>query len=498
MKLLILFSILMINIYSSTLHLSISSSPSRLNPLLATDSASGEIVGWIFNSLVEYDKDAKIIPKLAKRYYFENNTTLIFELKKGVKWSDGVEFSADDVIFTYQLITSPKIYTPYADDFRYVKSVQKIDRYTIKVTYKKPYFKALNVWMTSIVPKHILQNEKDIMTSKFNQHPIGTGPYTIKGFEISKDIVLSANPNYFIHKPYIDKIIYHFIPDPSTDFLMLKTKKLDVGSLTPLQIERQIDDEFKKYYNIYEKMSNSYTYLGFNLKLKKFQDIRVRKAIALAINKQELIDILFFGHGKICNGPFMPKTFAYNNSVKSEYNPKKAIQLLKEAGYDKNHPLFFTITTNSNNDIRVNAVQIIQHQLSKVGVKVKIRTMEWQAFLNTVVMPRKFDAIVLGWSLSLTPDAYSIWHSDGAKKGGFNLVSYKNREVDRLIKEAEVTIDREKIAKYYKEIFKLIVQDYPYVFLYIPNSITVVNKAIKNVYPSIIGVMHNEIDWIKP
>jgi len=187
-----------------------------------------------------------------------------------------------------------------------------------------------------------------------------------------------------------------------------------------------------------------------------------------------------------------------NDKVKSKYNPQKAIQLLKEAGYDKKHPLSFTITTNSNNDIRVNAVQIIQHQLAKVGVKVKIRTMEWQAFLNTIVMPRKFEAVVLGWSLSLSPDAYSIWHSDGIKKDGFNLVSYKNKKVDELIKKAETTIDKNLISKYYKELFKLIVEDYPYIFLYIPNSITAVNKSIKNVSPSIIGIMHNEIDWIKP
>jgi len=497
-NILILFLFNLTLLTASTLHLSISSNPSRLNPLLATDSASGEISGWIFNSLVEYDKDANIIPKLAEKWKFEDNKTLIFWLKKNIKWSDGKPFSADDVVFTYKLITSPNIFTPYADEFRYVKDVKKLDDYTIKVTYKQPYFKALNTWMTSIVPKHILENEKNIMTSKFNQYPIGTGPYTIEGFEINKDITLVANPNYFIHKPYIQKITYHYIPDTSTTFLMLKTKKLDVGSLSPLQVERQIDSDFKSYYNIYEKISNGYTYLGFNLKNKKFQNPKIREAIDLGIDKKELVKILFFGHGKVCNGPFMPGTWAYNDSIKGKYDPQKAKKILKDLGYDKDHPFEFTITTNSNNDIRVYAVQIIQHQLAKIGVKVYIRTMEWQAFLNTVVMPRNFEAVVLGWGLSLTPDAYSIWHSDGSKKGGFNFVYYKNKKVDQLIKKAESTIDQELLSKYYKEIFKLIVQDHPYIFLYIPNSITAVNKKIKNVSPSIIGIMHNEIDWIKP
>ena len=124
--------------------------------------------------------------------------------------------------------------------------------------------------------------------------------------------------------------------------------------------------------------------------------------------------------------------------------------------------------------------------------------MEWQAFLNTVVMPRNFEAVVLGWSLGLMPDAYSIWHSESAKKGGFNFVSYKNKEVDKLIKKAEKTVDKKKLGTIYKKIFKLITDDNPYLFLFIPNSITVVNKEIKNVSASIIGVMHNTIDWIKP
>jgi len=499
MKILILLLISFVIYASPTLHLSISSNPSKLNPLIATDSASSEIADWVFDSLISYDKDGNIKPSLAKSYEFEDNSTIIFHLRDNIKWSDGVPFDSDDVIFTYKLITSPKIFTPYTSDFRYVKSVEKINKLTLRVRYKKPYFKALNTWMMSIVPKHILEKESDIMTSSFNQHPIGTGKYKIDGFEISKDIFLQANKNYFEHKPYIDKIVYHFLPDPSTQFLMLKSYKLDVGSLTPLQVEREISDDFKKHYKIYESISHGYTYLGFNLKNPKFKDKRVRKALSLALDRKEMVDILFFGHGEVCNGPFMPNTFAYNDKVKSpKRDLKRARELLKEAGYDKNHPLRFELVTNSNNKTRVYAAQIIQHQLKELGVKVRIRTMEWQAFLNTVVNPRRYEAILLGWGLGLMPDAYSIWHSESDKKGGFNFIHYKNSEVDKLIKEAEGITDLKKVGKIYKKIFALIVNDNPYLFLYIPNSITAVNKDIKNVSDSIIGIMHNEIDWIKP
>jgi len=499
MKKLIFAIFLTLNISASTLHLSISSNPGKLNPLIATDSASGTIADWIFDALLAYDKDGKIEPRLAESYHFKNDTTLIFHLRKDVLWSDGYPFDAEDVLFTYNLITSPKIYTPYSSEFRYVKSVRALDRYTVEVQYKEPYFKALQTWMTSIVPKHILEHETDIMTSSFNQHPIGTGAYTLDGFEISKDIVLKANKDYFRRVPKIDEIVYHFMPDPSTEFLMLKSHKLDVGSLTPLQLERQIDQNFRGFYDVYEKISQSYTYLGFNLKNPKFQDPRVREALSLAIDRQELVDILFFGHGQVCNGPFMPGTFAYNAKIKAPVqNIEKAKRLLHEAGYDAKHPFTFEIVTNSNNAIRVYATQIIQYQMAKAGVKVKIRTMEWQAFLNTVVMPRKFEAVILGWGLGLMPDAYSIWHSEGSKKGGFNFISYKNDKVDKLIKKAERTIDRKELGKIYREIFALIVHDNPYLFLYIPNSITVVNKKIQNVSQSILGVMHNVIDWIKP
>ncbi|WP_200762771.1 peptide-binding protein [Nitrosophilus alvini] len=499
MRLFIFFLSVTVYIFASTLHLSISASPSRINPILATDSASSTIASHIFNGLVKYDKNGNVTGDLAKSFYFENDRTLIFKLRDNVYWHDGEKFSAKDVVFTYKTIISPKVFTPYASEFRFVESVEAIDDLTIKVVYKKPYFKALETWMMGILPEHVLRDEKDLMTSSFNQKPIGTGPYKLKNFSVSSDIELVANEEYFEHKPYIDKIVYHFIPDPSTQFLMLKSHKLDVGGLSPLQYERQIDEKFKEYYKIVEQISHGYTYLGFNLKKEKFKDKRVREALSLAIDRKELVDILFFSHGRVCTGPFLPGTFAYNDNIKPlKPDLKRAKMLLIEAGYDEKHPLTFEIATNSNNSIRLYAAQIIQYQLAKIGVKVKIKAMEWQAFLNTVVHPRNFETILLGWSLGLTPDAYPLWHSDSDKPGGFNLVGYKNEEVDRLISEAESIIDRKKLGEVYKKIFKLIADDKPYLFLYIPNSITVVNRKITPIEPSIVGIFHNEIDWIKP
>ncbi len=483
---------------ASTLNLSISSNPSKLNPILSNDSASSEISMWLFNGLFKYDKDGKITLDLAKSYKFETPTKLIIKLRENVKWHDGVEVTSKDVLFTYNQIMNPKVYTSIKSNYKEVKSVKALDKYTIEVVYKKPYFKALVSWMIGLLPQHILKDEKDLMTSSFNKAPIGTGPYKIDKFEANKDIVLNANENYFEGKPKIDKIHYKFLPDTNTSFLFLKQKRLDIGGLTPIQLKRQIDEEFKKEFKIIEKPSFGYSYLGFNLRKEKFKNPKLREAISLAIDKQELIDILFFGHAKIAKGPFLPGSFAYNDKVKDDgYDLQRAKALLKKLGYDKNNPFTFELTTNTGNETRINAAQIIQYQLEKANIKMKIRVMEWQAFLNTVVHPRNFDAVLLAWSLSLMPDAYPLWHTNSDKLGRFNLVGYRNKEVDKLIEEGSTTVDRKKLSKIYKKIYKKIANDLPYIFLYIPNTISVVNKDIKNIKPALTGIMHNQKDWIK-
>lgn len=482
---------------ASEFHNSIPSSPNRINPLLATDSASGEIADWIFNGLVKFDKNAKIVPDLAQSWHFEHNKTLLFTLRRDVLWHDGFGFTAADVVFTYNLLKSPKITTPYASDFKEVKSVEALDKYRIKVVYKKPYFKALSIWSMGILPKHLWEKEQNPMQSRLNKFAIGTGPYKMtKAFEVNKKIELIANRDYYKGKPNIDKLIFYYIGESATNFLMLKAHKLDIGSLEPLQLNRQLDSNFKAIFNIYERASHSYTYLGFNLRKPPFNNPKVREAIGLAIDRKELIDLLFFSHAKPCFGPFMPGTSVYPKDIKGvEYNPKRAKEILRSLGYGKKKPLHFTITTNANNTLRVKAVEILQQQLLRVGVDVRLRVMEWQAFLNTVIMPHNFDAVVLGWGLGLIPDAYSIWHSKSDKKGGFNFVGYHNSKVDRLIIQAQSQIDSQKFAAIYKEIFKTIVADNPYIFLYIPNSITAVNKKFKGVEPSVVGLMHNFIDW---
>jgi peptide/nickel transport system substrate-binding protein len=435
---------------------------------------------------------------LAEKLYFEDERTLVFKLRSDIKWSDGVKFGAKDVLFTYKTLTSPKVVSPYSANFRFIEHVGVVDNLTIKVRYKKPYFKALETWMMGILPEHVLKDEKNLMNSKFNTNPIGTGPYKLFKLEHSKNIILVANDDYFEGRPKIDRISFHVIADPLTRFLMLKSGELDIGSVEPMQYERQLDKEFFKKFDIYENISFSYTYLGFNLRREKFKNPKVREALSLGIDREELANILFFKHAKVCTGPFLPRTKAFNPDVKApKQDIKRAKQLLKEAGYDEKNPFEFEVVTSNSSSIRPYAAQILQHQLKKIGVVLKLRVMEWQAFLNMVVFPNKFDSVLLGWGLSPTPDPYMFWHSKSDKKGGFNLVGYHNKEMDKLISKSQSVVDRQKLNEMFQKMFKTIVDDNPYLFLYIPSSITAVNKNIKNIQPGLSGIWHDYIKWEK-
>lgn len=496
MKTFLFFLIFQSLLLASTLHLSIAANPSRFNPLLATDSASSTITRWLFSALVRYDKEGNIEPELAQSFTFLSPTLLEFRLRKDVQWSDGAPFSAKDVLFTYETILSPEIFTPYSSGFSHVETVEMVDEYTLHVKYKYPYFKALEIWMMEVLPHHLLKDEKAMMTSRFNQAPVGTGPYILETFELSKNIVLRANPHYFEGKPKPERLVFHFLPDNATEFMMLRSQKLDLSSITPLQHERQLDTSFHEFYNVHESIAHSYAYVGLNLKDPKFQDHRVRQALSLAIDRQELVDILLFGHGEVSTGPFLPRTNAFDPDVKAPLQDiQKAKALLAQAGYDVENPLEFTLTTSSG--ARAATAEILQYQLAKAGIKMRIRVMEWQAFLNTVILPRRFEAVLLAWSVGLKSDAYSIWHSESMRKGGFNFVGYANPRVDALIKEAERVVDEEKFGGIYREIYRQIAYDVPYLFLYVPKSLSVVNRAITPVEPSFIGITHNLTAWEK-
>jgi peptide/nickel transport system substrate-binding protein len=481
-----------------------------LIPILASDTASSSITGLLFNGLVKYDKDLNLVGDLAESWEIkEEGLVIVFHLRKNVLWHDGHPFTAHDVEFTYQKLIDPQVRTPYGGDFERIKSLEVFDDYTVKVTYKEPFAPALSSWGMSILPKHILEKE-DLNTTKFSRNPIGLGPYKFKSWKTQEKIELLSNHNYFEKRPYIDRAITRIIPDESTIFLELQTQGLDSSGLSPLQYTRQTDTPFfKKYYSKFRLPSFTYVYMGYNLNNPKFKDKRLRQALNFAVDKQEIIDIIHLGLGRVCTGPFVPESWAYNKKVVSvAFSPDKARQLLKEAGWqdtnadgwlDKSGEIFeFTIITNQGNEERIKTAEIIQKRLKEIGIRVKIKVVEWSVFLTQFIDKRNFEAVILGWSLPREPDNYDIWHSSKTKEGEFNFLSYRNEEVDNALVEARRTFDQEKRKAYYQRIHEILYEEQPCMFLYVPDSLSILHKRFREVKPAAAGIGYNFIDWWVP
>lgn len=481
----------------------------RLLPLLASDSASGTISGWIYNGLTKYDKDIKITGDLAESWDIsKDGLQIIFHLRKGVIWHDGVEFTADDVVFTYKTVIDPKVPTPYSSNYGPVDRVEAVDKYTVKVTYKEPYAPALESWGMGIIPRHILEG-RDVTTEHFNRNPVGTGPYKLKEWITGQKIVLDAFEDYFEGRPRIDTYIARVIPDTATMFLELKFGGIDFMGLTPPQYKLQANTEFfNKYFQKFRYPAFGYTYLGYNLLDPKFSDKRVRKALTYAINKKDIIDGVLLGYGTPCTGPFPPESWAYNPDVKDiEHNPEKARKLFEEAGWKTGQggflakdgkPFAFTVLVNQGNDVRLKTAQIIKESLKKVGVDMNIKVLEWQAMLHEFIDKKRFEAVIMGWALSRDPDIYDIWHSSKTKEGEFNFISYKNNEVDRLLLEGRRIFDMEKRKKIYHRIHEILAEEQPYTFLFVPDALPVLHKRFKGVVKAPVGIWYDFIHWHVP
>ena len=434
---------------------------SNLIPILATDSASHEIAGLIYNGLLKYNKNLELVGDIAKSFSIsKNNKIITFKLKKGIKWQDGYSLTADDVIYTFNIIMNPKTPTAYRGDYELVEKIEKISDYEIKVYYKKPFAPALSSWTLSILPAHLLKG-KDIIHSPLTKSPIGTGPFKFKKWEVGQLVELTANTTYYLGRPYLDGYVYKIIPDPATMFLELKANKIDEMGLTPVQFKRQTNNNY--FNNNFKKFCYPtfvYTYLGFNLKSPIFKNKKVRQAISYAIDKKELVDGVLLGLGTVATGPYRPDMWYYNKNVKKyPYNPNLAKKLLKEAGWidndhdgilEKNGKKFvFTILTNQGNNNRLKTAEIIQQRLKHIGIKVKIRVIEWASFINEFIDKKRFEAVILGWSTGIDPDQYDIWHSSKTGPKELNFISFKNKEVDMLLEKARLTFDKEKRKKYY-------------------------------------------------
>ena len=482
--------------------------PTNMLSFMTMDASSREVSSNFYVSLLRYDKDIEVEPYAAESFeVLEDGLLLVFTLHKGILWSDGVELTMDDVEYTYNLMVDPNTPTAYGKDFLVVKEFRKTGRYTCEVYYDQPFPRALSTWMTDIMPKHALEGT-DLHTSPLLRNPISAGPYLMEEWVAGTQLKLKANPAYFKGKPYIERLMYRIIPDATTLFLELKGGAVDIVSgLTPQQFLYQTGKPpFSSEFNVYQWLGNSYTYLGYNMKSPLFSDPKVRLALSYAIDKEEVMRGALMGQGVSTIGPFKPGSWAYNDKIEDYgYNPEYALELLAEAGWKQGkngqlerdgRPFTFTMMTNQGNETRIATGIFIQNQLKKIGIEVKLRSVEWAAFQKQFLDPGYFDAVIMAWTLPAEADCYDVWHTN--PNGGLNFIHYSNAEVDSLLSDARSTFDREKRKSLYDRFQEILHEEQPYCFLYVPYATTALHRRFKGIELSPSGIGHNSTEWWVP
>ncbi|MEZ0236445.1 MAG: peptide-binding protein [Methylophilaceae bacterium] len=487
--------------------------PSGLIPMIAGESAASAVASNIFNTLLKYDKNLELEGELAQSWQVSpDQKTITFTLKPDMKWADGAPLTSADVLFTWKLVTDDNTRTPYGADYKLVIKAEAPDPLTFRVTYEQPYAPALDSWAgLQVLPEHILKGQ-DINTTSFARKPVGSHYYQLGEWKNGERIALVRNPNATQGQARIDRLVSRFIPDPASQFLELMADNIDTMSLSPIQYARIFParEELNRKIALYKELGNAYTYLGFNLKHKPFDDKRVRQAINYAIDKQELIDGVLLGLGEPVASPYKPGTRWTNPDLRPySYDPEKAKALLREAGFADHDgdgildrdgkPLAFEILTNQNKQREMSAV-LIQRRLKEIGISVNIRVLEWASFIGRFIKTGEFDAVVLGWSLSLDPDQYGIWHSSQQAPGQFNFIGYNNPRVDRLLEQGRLELDPDKRMKIYHEFAATLLEDSPIVYLFAGYGLPAIHKRVKgidNPAPP-AGIGHNSYEWYIP
>ena len=487
--------------------------PSSLIYMVAGESASASVTANIFNKLLKYDKNLDLEGELVESWQVSNDQkTITFKLKPNLKWADGKPLTSADVLFTWHAVIDEKTASPYASDYQLVKKAEAPDALTFSVTYKQAYAPALDSWAgLQILPKHLLEG-KDLRTTDFTRNPIGSGYYKLDRWTHGENIKLSRNASSVLGQAKIDKLITRIIPDNSAQFLELMAGNIDSMGLDPIKYSRIIParPELKKTLALYKELGNSYTYMGFNLKHKPFDDKRVRLAINYAIDKQEIIDGVYLGLGIDIASPYKPGTRWSNPALKPyPYNPAKARALLKEAGFTDSDgdgiverdgkPFAFEIVTNQNKEREKSAV-LIQRRLKEVGIDVQIRAIEWASFISRFIKTGDFDVVVLGWGLGLDPDQFSIWHSSQNAAGQFNFINYNNPVVDKLLEQGRTELNPEKRMKIYHEFAKVLLADSPIVYLSAGYGLSAIHKRVKGIDDPVppAGIGYNTQEWYIP
>jgi len=477
--------------------------PGVLNPILSTDAYGAEIQSYIYETLIDLDNETlKFKPLLAESWEeSSDHLQYIFYLRKDVKWHDGVPFTAEDVVFTFNKIQDPNVDAAVQRiSYRDVEKVEKLDDYTVRFTYRIPYFRSLLVLgAIQPIPKHIFDDGQNINSHPANRHPIGTGPFVFKEWKTKRDITLAKNKAYWKTAPKIEGLVFRIIEDPTVPFQELKKGNIDFSSIRPIQWERGTKSgSFEEQFNKAEYFLPGYSYIGWNMKRKFFEDKRVRRALSMIINKEKILEKILFGHGVIVEGGQYFFGNDYDHKIRPyPYDPVKASQLLEEAGWidhdgdgirDKDGvPFKFDFLYAAGSNFAGMLASMLREDLLKLGIVMELRGLEFNALIRALDA-RDFDAMTLGWSGgAILNDPYQIWHSSQIKEGS-NFVGFDNKDADLIIEKIRTEFNDDKRSVLYKQLQGILHEEQPYTFLFTAASLIAYNKRFTNVKVYKLGV----------
>ncbi|MFV2060992.1 MAG: peptide-binding protein [Gammaproteobacteria bacterium] len=445
----------------------------------------------------------------------EDGLTFTYKLRKQATFSDGVPLTAHDVVFTYNFIMNEKIAAPHhRASMSKIKNVTANGDYEVICVFKEPYFKALEIiGQMNILPKHFY--EKYLKTpQKFNQSKgllMGSGPYRLKDpTSWTPDIgivELQRNPRYWgTVQPSYDKLLWRIIENDSARLTTFRNREIDDYVARPIEFKKlQKDKGILKQANSWNYMSPiiGYSYIGWNQRKNSkptiFANKKVRQAMTYLTNRKGIIKDIMLDYGEIAISPFNPRTKQHASElIAREYNLNKAKALLKEAGLEDRDgngiletadkkPFEFELIFFQDSEDTKRIVLYLKDIYARAGILLKPKPTEWSVMLD-MFNNRNYDAMTLGWTSGLETDVFRMFHSDQIKKGGDNFVGHSNVKMDKLIDKARKTVNEEQRMKIWQQVERLLYEDQPYTFLMRRKTLRFIDKRIKNIKNSKLGL----------
>ncbi len=478
-------------------------SPRYINPVLCqTNDADRDIARVVFSSLFKYDEKGNLIPDLVKNYKIsEDGKTYEVEIKNYAKWHDGVPLNVDDVIYTLQVIKDPEYQSPLRLNWEGVE-IEKLDEYRIKFHLKQnSYAPFLQNLTFGILPKHIWSgiSPENFLLAEYNLKPIGSGPYKFKKFKKNKDggiesIYLESFQDYYNHKALIKNLNFYFYPDETSAINALKIGEIEGISFIRAKNLSKIENlTFIKTYKI--SLPRYYAVFFNQNQNKVLADNSVRKALAYATNKKEIIQQIFNGQAEEVNSPIPKGVWGHNNQIDIyDYSLTKAQDVLDKAGWQdtdedgirekkirkERTPLKLTLTTTDWPDLQRTA-DLLKKQWEKIGAEIEINIVPSNEIQQNYIKPREYEALLFGEVLTNNPDPFSFWHSSQSRDPGLNLSLYNNAKVDKFLEEGRETLNEQERIERYAEFQKIVSQELPALFLYNPTYLYPVHKKVKGI-----------------